>query len=344
MIAVLSSLFLMLMTQGDSMITQTTMPDAGGGAPVRLPFESNSTSELLSANHLFSIEIVSLQERPWATGADGLEHRQLEMSVRLLETFKGTLDGPAKQVFPLQVPQRRESEFVTSDYHGLWSHISPAAGTRYLVFADASSNSPAALMQEGPCRKLLGSEYLSDVRLAIHAESLFQHAAPSEEGASRAQSAVLALLHFSNEKRSQAKDLFERYLWARVNGGFQEKEPHVLSQILEMLAAPDATVEFRSELISAVYDATVDLQPDADLTRRVLRVFFALLLQKEAAPLQPGLVDVEIYGLAFENDKPAFSSASMFPEVREREHLRSVLAQFDSERAHELATWLITNN
>ncbi len=336
--------FLMWMSHGDLMTTQTNMQYAEGDShAVSLPLESESSSELLSANHLFFVEIVSLQEGSWATGTDGLEHRQLEMNVRLLEIFKGILDVPPKQAFPLKVQQLRESEFVSSDYHGLWSHISPTAGTRYLVFANASSNSPAALMQEGACEKLLGPEYISDVHLAVQAETLFRHASPSEEGASREHSAMQSLLRFSNEKRSQAKDLYERYLWARVNRAFREKEPHVLSQILGMVAAPEGTLEFRSGLISDLYDTTVNLQPDAELTRRVLRVFFSLLLQKEAAPLQPNLVDVEIYGLAFEDDKPALSSASVFPDAREREHLRSVVHQFDSERAHELSAWLGAN-
>jgi hypothetical protein len=336
--------FLMWMAHGDLMTTQTNMQYAEGDShAAALPLESGSSSELLSANHLFVVEILDLTEHPWGPGPNGLEQRRVRMNAKLLETFKGDLDLSPGKAFALEVQQRRESEFVNSDYHGMWSHISPKAGTRYLVFADASSNSPAALMQEGACEKLLGPEYISDVHLAVQAETLFQHASPSEEGASREHSAMQSLLRFSNEKRSQAKDLYERYLWARVNPAFREKEPHVLSQILGMVAAPDGTLELRSGLISGLYNTTVDLQPDAELTRRVLRVFFSLLLQKEAAPLQPNLVDVEIYGLAFEDDKPALSSASVFPDAREREHLKSVVHQFDSERAHELSAWLGAN-
>jgi hypothetical protein len=336
--------FLMSMAHGELMTTETNMQDAGGDShQVSLPFESDSGSELLSANHLFVVEILDLTERPWSPGPDGLEQRGLRMNARLLETFKGALDLAPGKAFPLEVQQRRESEFVTSDYHGMWSHISPTAGTRYLVFADASSNSPAALMQEGACKKLLGPEYTSDVRLAIQAETLFQHASRSPEAANREGGAIQLLLRFSNDKRSQAKDLYERYLWARVGPAFREKEPHLLSQILELVAAVDGTLELRSELVSELYDATVDLQPDADLARRVLRVFFSLLLQKVSASLQPRLVDVEIYGLAFEDDKPAFPAASIFPDAREREHLKAIVLQFDSERAHALSAWLSAN-
>ena len=322
------------------MTTQAKTDNSRGGSELHLPVESNSSSELLSAPHIFLVEILDLAEQPWGRGAGGLESRRLRMHLRLLEIFKGTLQVATGSPFPLEVQQHRESEYVTSDDHGLWSNLSPGVGTKYLVFADASSNSPAALMQEGACQTLLGPEYVPDVHLAIEAEVAFRRASRAGSHAETEEDPALALLHFGSEKRSEAKDLFERYLWARVSPAFQRKQPQVVSQTLQLIAEPSGSMEFRSGLISDVYDGTVDLQPDPQLTQRVLKTLFSVLLQKDAEPLHERLVDVEIYGLAFEDDKPAFHSESIFSDERERERLRGAVLQVDSERARELAAWL----
>ena len=340
MLAAWSIVLLLFAAPGDYMTTQANMDNAKGKSELLLPVEPKSSSELLSAHHLFLVEILDLAEQPWGPGANGLESRQLRMHLRLLEVFKGTLQVATGAAFPLDVQQQRESEYVTSDYHGLWSHLSPTVGAKYLVFGDGSSNSPAALMQEDACQKLLGPEYVPDVHLAIEAEAEFRQASRPGQHSAPEGDPALALLHFGFEKRSQAKDLFERYLWARVSPEFQRKQPQTLSQILQLMAEPSESVEFRSGLISDVYDATVDLQPDPQLTQRVLRVFFSLLLQNDASPLHERLVDVEIFGLAFEDDRPAFHSASIFPDERERERLRGAVLQIDSDRARELAAWL----
>jgi hypothetical protein len=176
--------------------------------------------------------------------------------------------------------------------------------------------------------------------LAIEAEGVRQRGQQTEGESPNEHDAALALISFSSARRSRAKDLYERYMWAFVGPAFHAKRDQVLSRVLEMMGAADGDIDFRSALISDVYDATVDSQPDPDLTRRVLRTFFSLLLQREALPLQEGLVEVEIYGLAFDEDKPAFKAGSILPDHREREQLRAILASFDSERARAVAAWL----
>src|SRR5881394_2814029 len=76
-----------------------------------LPHEAGSPSEVLSASHLFSVEVITLQETPWAMGADGLQHRNLNMDMRLLDVQKGKIDLAPQKNFQLRVDQRREDEF-----------------------------------------------------------------------------------------------------------------------------------------------------------------------------------------------------------------------------------------
>ena len=73
-----------------------------------LPYLPESESEALSSTHLFSVEVVSVEASPWAAQADGLEHRYLDLVVRLLESLKGTLAVGQGETFPVRVEQRRE--------------------------------------------------------------------------------------------------------------------------------------------------------------------------------------------------------------------------------------------
>jgi hypothetical protein len=307
---------------------------------VQLPFHPHSQSELLSANHIFTVEVVSLQESPWSRGTDGLEHRQLNMNLKLLETFKGVFDIPETRIFPLKVQQRRESEYSQSEFYGLWSQARPEDGTRYIVFANASSNGPGTLMQDGNCQRLEGPEYIPDVRLAIQAENAFQQSVSANAGGEAQITAAYNLLHFSEANRSHVKDLFARYLWAQVSPVLFTRESNLVSEVLKLAVARDANIEFRAALISDLYDSTVERQPDPELTRRVLRSFFSILAQPEAASLQSHLIEVELYGLAFQDGKPDVAAESVLSDSHERQRMSSVVAQFDSERARALSAWL----
>jgi hypothetical protein len=88
----------------------------------RLPCEPGSAAELLAATYVFLVEIVSLEATPWALGEDRLEHRRVRLDARVLEVWKGHLDGERGATFPWEVEQEREGEMVVSDYHGMWSH------------------------------------------------------------------------------------------------------------------------------------------------------------------------------------------------------------------------------
>ncbi len=312
-----------------------------GVASTDLPHDAGSESELLYSTHLFAVEVLSLEVTPWALGADRLERRRLQMDLKLLDVFKGSVSLERNETFRLKGEQRRESEFVVSDYHGLWSHITPAAGVRYLVVAKAAGiTSPDELMGEESCQGLLDYERAREVQIALEAERIFQEVSLKQDGKSAQLAAARALLRFTQERCAACSDVFARYLWARVRPIFVESDERPLTEVLALIMAEDASVALRGSLIADLYDAVLFLDSPPDLHQRVVRSFFSLLLQKEAGPLQHGLLEVQLYNLVFEDGTARIAAGAIFPEATERDRLKAALLHFDSERAKALLAWL----
>ncbi|MFI5382413.1 MAG: hypothetical protein ACHRHE_24210, partial [Tepidisphaerales bacterium] len=104
-------------------MSENTQPASAkqDAAPAPLPHEPESSSELLAATHLFTVEILQQSATPWAGAADNLQHRTLSLKLRLLELFKGNVQLKPGDAFDLNVAQRREDALTVSDYHGFWS-------------------------------------------------------------------------------------------------------------------------------------------------------------------------------------------------------------------------------
>jgi len=304
-----------------------------------LPFEPGSTSELLSATRVFAIELLSIDAKPFVMGSDGLEHRDLIMELRLLDLFKGTLDIQSSQSFDLKVEQRRESEFFVTDYHGIWSHLQPHVGDRYTVIADTFLTEPAMLLQEGPLQYLLDFSYETDVRLAIEAERLYQKTLVTNNGHGL-YDASSAVITFTQSRRSDIKDVFGRYFWARVGPVFLSAPMDLLMNILSIILAEDTSHEARRSLISSLYEAILALEPNFDLLRAVIRAYFTLLLQNSASSLYTDLIEIYLYNLLFRNSKPLISAQRLFSDPDEQRNIQAKLMQFDSDRARRLLMWL----
>jgi len=305
-----------------------------------LPYLPESESEALSSTHLFSVEVVSVEASPWAAQADGLEHRYLDLVVRLLESLKGTLAVGQGETFPVRVEQRRENAYSVSDYHGLWSHIEPQADQRLLIVAEAQTTSPAALMQEGACERILDAGYASDIRYDQEAEQLFRESLSEADQANPELSAVQTLLKFTLDRRAATRDLMARYVWDYVEPVFLRDPEQVLPFILPLILAEDATVELRRSLVADLYDAVLLLDARPDISQQVLLAFFSLLFQASASPFYHSLVGAQLYNLIFRNDEPKFRAAALFPNPADRSLLKARLREFESDRTQELVNWL----
>lgn len=307
---------------------------------MRLPYRPELSSETLSASHLFTIEILSVNAMPWRRESDGLEHRRLGMQVKLVEVFKGTLHVYPDETFHVDVEQRRESEYTVSDFHGLWSHVEPAAGQRYIVVADGPVASPAALMQEGAARQLLDATYDSDVRFDLEAEQVFQDALAESQEDNPELNAAHRLLKLTFDRRAESRDVVARYVWDYVEPVFLRTPQALLPEILSVITADDANLELRRSLIDDLYDAVLLHEMGPTVASDVIRAFFSLLLQQSARPLYQTLVDVQLHNLIFDGEEPGASADSIIPEQTLRDLYESVLRGLDSDSADVLVAWL----
>ena len=312
-------------------------------AEAPLPVEPSSRSELLTATHLFTVEVLSAQLSPWARGADGLEHRRLELSVKLGEILKGALDRAAGEVFPLEVEQRRESAHSESDYHGIWSHTPVAQGSAFLVVSRGAevSGSPAALMKEPACKKLLPRAQAVEAHLARQAEQVFQQRLAAPPGDPLAADRALAA--FVAPRLSHASDLFGRYLWSRVEPRLlRDRNGGAIVEVSGLLTAPEATYPFQVQLVADL-DRLARLPGVAPaVLPQVTRALFTLLADPQAQPLHARLVDVYLAGMLFHDGAPTLQAHAVFPEAADRARFRQALAPSTSEAARRIAEWLGT--
>ena len=306
-------------------------------APSGIALEPGSDAIVLSASHLFLIEVLGMQGTAWARGADGLEHRTLHLNLRLIEKLKGSIHANKGDVFSVDVPQRRENALTVSDYHGFWSHAEIEQGRKYLVASNARNGDLPALLKEPSIKSLLNAALEQDVRLTITAEQRFGGALRKENGQRTA--AARSLLQFANERRATVGPLFSQYVWERIAPVYEEGEESLEHSVIAIIEAPDSTLPLREALAYGVYNAVVSPEPSQQQVR-LLKALLELLLKPEAAPMFDRTLQVAIYNLAFRNDRPTRPAAEVIVSDAERAKMAAVATQFSSARAKAVAGWL----
>jgi hypothetical protein len=296
------------------------------GALGQLPVEPASTSEILSATHIFTVAIVGRTEQAWTAGAGGISQRRVQLQLDLAEVLKGRLNAAAGSKFSLEVVQKGVSPFVQMDYMGLWSHADTDAGVRYLIVAKGSSQSPADLMQEGPIERLFPAALAADVRAAAAAEQTRD---------------PLRLLQFAGGQSAKLDELFGRYVWARLMPAFLKQYQSLLEPVLSLLKDTKANSGFRREIVEGLDDAVTKLGSPLELIVPVARAYFGLLSRSETESLHDDLVDVHIFNLLFiDEKKPRIDSNRVISNAAERRSFASILQNFDTERSSQLRRWL----
>src|SRR5262249_23498886 len=146
-------------------------------------------------------------------------------------------------------------------------------------------------------------------------------------------------LRFAYQHRAASRDLFARYLWARVGSTFVESKDRPLDEVLKLTLAEDANAAMRGSLTHDVY-AAVLLIEDSRVHQALARTFLLILLQHSAAPLHHRLAEVELYNLIFDKGRAAFPAATVLPQPADRAAVRAALSTLDSDGAKEIAKWL----
>jgi hypothetical protein len=304
-----------------------------------LPLELGSPALILSASHLFVIEVVKMSATPWAAGGDGLEHRSLHLDLRLVENLKGVLarNGDAVSV---DLPQRRESALMVSDYHGFWSHTDVEKGASYLVAADGGGGGLQELLREPSIQALYPAALAADVRLAITAERQFGSTLRSAAGGGDRLTAARGLLKFTHERRTAVHELFSQYMWVRISPVYRVAEESIEPAVLEMIETSDSAIPLREALVYGAYDEVLSLGPTPPRSGRLLRALLELLLQPQASAMFDRMLQAPIYNLAFQPGRPPLPAGDVITSAADRNRMAAVAAGLPSARAKAVAAWL----
>ena len=344
--------FLALTSCGRSSMSQSGTPNpsttSASAAPdpsreAALPVEPSSRSELLSATHVFSIEIVSVQSSPWISKSDGTQSRSLDLDIKLLETLKGQLTTPVGEVFEASVDQIQGSPRLPPV--GIWSALEPEAKARYLVVANGLPTSAAKdVLAERALVRISDGAAAAEVHLAKEGEGVFRAAlsAPANAGKEPDLAASRALLDVALNDVARAGDLFGRYLLARITPSFVRSPDRPVAPLVALLTAPGASFGLRAEISALLDQVAVELGGDPVFLQAVANGYLQLLVDPGAQRLHHRLVQVSLYLLVFPKDdgKARAPSSQVVPDAAARARYKAALAAFPGDRSAKLSAWL----
>jgi hypothetical protein len=297
-----------------------------------LPVEPNSRSEILAANHVFTVEITTFTATPWEPQGF-LEHRTIEMSGTVIENLKGEL---ARHRFGFKVEQQRDDPYTAMAYYGLWSHISVAAGQRFLVVANSASDDPAHMMNEPECRALLDVSRRADVIAAIDGERAWNLVRPEQGEVAK----VRALLLSSAPRRAEVEDVFGRYLGARVEPVLGRDAKDLEPDVLTWISTPDANPKLVLATITAVDNVLVRLGRPAELVRPFAQKLAELAANDRLVAIRRQLLETFLLNSVMPEEGSHLRVQDAFPDPTDRKRLADLLSPMKSEQAIELQKWL----
>ena len=163
-----------------------------------------SPSEILRCDTILLFRLDKVAFAEWASkpGSELLK-RDVAMTVTIEEVLKGAVQQQQHKPFSMTVVQRGTGSFRVMDYYGLWSHVDPAPGSRFLAFCAGASSDAAALLSGDACEQLADPAHaLQDTKAALELEG--KGATPDR------------ILAEACARAGERRNYFARYVWARV--------------------------------------------------------------------------------------------------------------------------------
>lgn len=295
-----------------------------------LPFEPHSSSELLAATHVFSIEVVDLSATPWAHDRARLR-QTLSLTCRLLEHAKGALSLRPGDTFVFTTPRWREVG-GESDYQGLWSHAEAEVGTRVLLLSRGDTTNPAELMREGPTSELHPIDRVADVHAAVRCED---HLRRSAGDPARELAACREVFQFVWSVRAQVHNLLARYLLARSLPTALEGDVWIRASLAQLLGAQDAAAPFRRALADGLALGALDVRDTPTQVGWIVEALLRYAIDPTTADNRGEVLDAWLPDIVFKDGCPRAPAEALLQDPA----LRHGIAQW-LPREHPVARWL----
>jgi len=275
-----------------------------------------SPSVLLRAMHVVRLVLTAVQPGPWEKVAETMSRRNVELSVRVEEVFKGK--GPQKLV--IRIVQHRNDAFVYQPVPGAWSE-QPIEKGLTVVVAGSGASLEAALVEP---LQVLPARSAEEVRLVATAE---EKRLPVQEVTQQA-TAIAAALDY----------VFAQWLWERF-GERALVDPAAAEAVFSLLEVPALEDSARVTLIvDAVGRAGSAQSTYLAGTRRLTRALFRLL--PDAKTIADNLVTVDLPALLRLRSLPPVPR-SMVLDDKERDAAKKSLAAYSGKAdVQPLEAWL----
>jgi hypothetical protein len=308
-----------------------------------LPHEPSSPAGLLSASHIFVVEVVGILSggRAPLGGGPG----SVEMALRLESILKGRLDVGVGTVF-LAAPRPADETGLHRD-DGLAPQVQPWIGGRYVVVARGPGTA-RTLVAPRACRAVLPSSCAGDVAAAAEAQAAFADTTRSPTLADADLEACRELVRFAELRSNALHRPFAAFLLARLAPPLlraYRSSPRppatgpLVAALFALLSAPGLTGELRAHILGGVTRLAARARSKG-LSRDFGR---ALLHELIAGRGEPGrLVYESIYPILFDvRGRPRLRAWEVMSDPQRRERASQALTKLGGERALRISAWLL---
>jgi hypothetical protein len=295
-----------------------------------LPFEPESTSELLRASHIVSLAIESATFGDSREGGEMLVCREGEARVRVERVLKGELILPPDRVLvvSLNVYENSGPRFVAVP--GMWSPYEIKPGARFVVFSTTGSREAAAVLQEPPAFHV----ELAETSL-VEIDALLEAATPEKP--------LPTLVAELATRRASFTPLFARYVAWRLRELLYQ-DFFGFRFILDEAETPETSSIFRRIVITEAYDDLMMLDPAPPIfIARLIWGSVRAIASGTAADLGSRILGTYIPNLlGMEGGLKRKSAATVFENAQEqRQELAETLRHLPDLRGREtLLAWL----
>lgn len=291
----------------------------------------SSRSLVLRATHILLIRIVSSQVGPWITDQVGNPKRNAQLTIRLEEILKGTVQQSPGSEIRINIEQSRRAGTRYYVVSGVWSYQPIEPGSRLITFSSATGNRVSDLLVEPSCIRILrADEYLRDVRLAMKAEA--------------EQLPLPILLKLAEPSVTSLNYVFAEYVTSKFDTSLL-KDVDQFGVLMRFLEDPALPIVARSTLLTNIVSRVIAADPAPMPYVQALTVtMFHLVALPDALPLRDNIFEVYLPGLLGLSSggvtkKKAVDVFRGIPE--ERQKAEGVLQKYRGEAAADaLMRWL----
>ena len=290
--------------------------------------QSDSKSIVVRSTNIVLVDVVRAVAGEWAASRPGLKSRNVELTLRAAEQFRGKLDPPPAGEVQVSITQfDYAGELRMQPLPGVWPGVPLAAGMSLVIYS-SSQDARIEKVIDAATLVVEAETVLSGLRIVSKAESQNLHL-----------DAVLALAAPEAPKLDSS---FADFMWAEY-GDQALASVNQFNLLADFTERKDLTIETRQSFLKGGYDL-VGLHGDGTpaLAQRLARTMVHLLTIPGTEDLHENLIETFLPNLlGITSELPPQKSADVFRDHEtDRAALDAFLRHDKTEAGAVLLKWL----